>query len=157
MRTLFQPPPPKYQKHLSLRTGRSPEDYSPESGISQTADLYLQIGGTALTATLADNSSSEALRNLLKNGPLTIDMSDYGNFEKAGPLGATLPRNDEQITTSAGDIILYQGDKITIYYAQNTWNFTRLGKIDGVTAEELKEILGPGNVSVTLSLDGPSQ
>ncbi len=133
------------------------EDDPSESGIEQTADLYLQIGGTTLTATLADNSSAAALRELLAEGPLTINMSDYGDFEKVGPLGADLPRNDEQITTSAGDIILYQGDKITIYYAANTWDFTRLGKIDGVTAEGLKEILGPGDVSVTLSLDGPSQ
>jgi len=135
----------------------SPEDEPLESGIPQAADLYLQIGGTTLTATLADNSSAEALRELLAEGPLSIDMNDYGNFEKVGPLGATLPRNDEQITTSAGDIILYQGDKITIYYAQNTWNFTRLGNIDGVTGEGLKEILGPGDVSVTLSLDGLAQ
>ncbi len=62
-----------------------------------------------MTATLADNSSAGALKDLLKKGPVTINMSDYGNFEKVGPLGTTLPRNDEQITTSAGDIILYQG------------------------------------------------
>jgi len=110
-----------------------------------------------LTATLADNSSAAALRELLAEGPLTINMSDYGNFEKVGPLGTALPRNDEQITTSVGDIILYQGDKTTIYYAPNTWDFTRLGKIDSVTAEGLKEILGDGDVSVTLSLDGPTR
>ena len=117
--------------------------------------MYIQVRDTVLTATLADNSSAQALRELLKKGPLTIDMSDYGNFEKVGPLGTILPRNDEQITTAAGDIILYQGNQITIYYAQNSWNFTRLGKINDVTAQQLKEILGAGDVSVTFSLELP--
>ena len=63
-----------------------------------------------------------------------------------------LPRNDEQIVTEAGDIILCQGSALVIYYAPNSWNFTRLGKIDNLTVEELREILGDGNVTVTLSL-----
>ena len=79
-------------------------------------------------------------------------MSDYGNFEKIGALGTTLPRNDTQITTSAGDIILYQGNQITIYYDKNSWNFTLLGKIDGVTQAELKTILGKGNVTVVFEI-----
>jgi hypothetical protein len=73
-------------------------------------------------------------------------------MEKVGPLGMDLPRNDEQITAEAGDIILYQGSALVIYYAPNSWNFTRLGKINNVTAEELREILGDGNVTITLSL-----
>jgi hypothetical protein len=80
-------------------------------------------------------------------------MRDYGNMEKVGSLGTSLPRNDEQITTEPGDLILYQGSAFVIYYAPNSWNFTRLGKINGVTQEELKEILGTGDVEVTLSLD----
>jgi len=110
--------------------------------------LKLAIGDKALTATLADNSSAKALIELL---PLTIEMSDYGGFEKVGDLGAKLPTNDEQITTEAGDLILYQGGAFVIYYAPNSWSFTRLGKIDNVTAKELKEILGNGSVTVTLS------
>jgi len=130
----------------------SPEIPDPPITPEEENQMYIQVGDTVLTATLADNSSAAALRELLKHGPLTINMSDYGNFEKVGALGTTLPRNDEQITTSAGDIILYQGNQITIYYAQNTWNFTRLGKINDVTASELMGILGEGDVSVTLSI-----
>ena len=89
----------------------------------------------------------------LKQGPITVDMSDYGNFEKVGALGFTLPLNDEQITTVPGDIILYQGNSITIYYDTNTWNFTRLGRIEGVTGDELKSALGSGDVEVTFSLE----
>jgi hypothetical protein len=73
-------------------------------------------------------------------------------MEKVGSLGFDLPRNDEQITAEAGDIILYQGSALVIYYAPNSWNFTRLGKIDDVTEQELREILGDGAVTITLSL-----
>ena len=104
-------------------------------------------GSHALTTTLADNSSAMAFYELLEKGPVTIKLTDYGNFEKVGPLGTSLPRNDTHITTEAGDIILYLGNQITIYYDKNSWNFTRLGKIDGVTQAELKRVLGKGNVT----------
>ena len=109
-------------------------------------------GSHTLAATLADNSSAMAFYELLEKGPVTIKMTDYGNFEKVGSLGTTLPRNDTQITTTAGDIILYQGNQITIYYDTNSWNFTRLGKVDGATQAELKKILGKGNVTAVFSV-----
>ena len=113
--------------------------------------LKISVNGTELTATLEDNSSAQALTELLKQGNITVDMSDYGNFEKVGNLPQSLPKNDEKITTVPGDIILYQGNKITIYYAENTWDFTKLGHIDNITQEELKALLGGGEVTVTLS------
>lgn len=115
--------------------------------------MKITVGDTVLTVTLADNSSTEALKELLKEGPLTIDMSDYGNMEKVGPIGTSLPTNDEHISTEAGDVILYQGNSLVIYYDTNTWNFTRLGKIENVTGAELLEVLGNGSVTVTLSLE----
>lgn len=116
--------------------------------------MKLKIGNRTLTATLADNSTAEALLNALAEGPMTIDMRDYGNMEKVGSFGMNLPRNDEQISTEAGDLILYQGSAFVIYYDTNAWNFTRIGKIDNITQKELKEILGRGNVTVTLMTDG---
>ena len=117
--------------------------------------LNIQIdNGTSkytLTATLYDNSSSRALVELLQKGAVTIDMHDYGNFEKVGSLPATLPRNDKQITTEPGDIILYLGNQITFYYDTNSWNFTLLGTIDNVTKAELKKILGEGNITAILT------
>lgn len=117
-----------------------------------TTMLNITVNGTTLTAQLADNSSAQALRELLASGPRTIQMSDYGSMEKVGPLGQSLPTNNEQIDTTAGDIILYQGNQIVIYYDTNSWNFTRLGRITDVTAQELREILGSGDVSATFSL-----
>lgn len=115
--------------------------------------MKLQIGDYIFTANLADNSSAKALMEMLKAGPITIEMQDYGGMEKVGSLGTSLPENDEQITTEFGDLILYQGNAFVIYYAPNSWNFTRLGKINGVTQEELKEALGSGDVQVTLSMN----
>ena len=119
--------------------------------------LNIQIdNGTSkhtLTATIYDNSSSRALVELLQKSSITIGMHDYVNFEKVGSLPSSLPRNDTQITTEPGDIILYQGNQITIYYDTNSWNFTRLGKIDGMTKVELKKILGKGNVTAMLSIE----
>ena len=109
-------------------------------------------GNHKLTATLEDNSSAAAFYELLQKGPLTVKMTDYGNFEKVGSLGTNLPRNDRQITTQAGDIILYQGNQITIYYDTNSWNFTRLGKVDEVTQAELKKILGKGDVTAVFEI-----
>lgn len=114
--------------------------------------MIIQIGDRILTATLADNSSVDALVEALSEAPITVDMRDYGNMEKVGSLGRSFPRNDEQITTEPGDIILYQGNALVIYYAPNSWSFTRLGKITNMTQEELKAVLGDGDVTVTLSL-----
>lgn len=116
------------------------------------AALHITINDTTLTASLEDNSSAAALRELLAEGPVTIDMQDYAGMEKVGALGAELPENNEEVTTQAGDLILYQGDRFVIYYAPNTWSLTRLGRIDGVSAEELRELLGGGDVRATLSL-----
>lgn len=136
--------------------GNSKETISSDKGELSDMKISIQItrdsGKSELTATLVDNSSATAFYQLLEKSPVTIKMSDYGNFEKVGSLGTTLPRNDTQITTAAGDIILYQGNQITIYYDTNSWNFTRLGKVDGVTQSELKKILGKGDVTAVFEI-----
>ena len=114
--------------------------------------LYLTINGTKISATFEDNSSAQALKEKLAEGDIIIDAHDYGNFEKVGDLGFSLPRNDTQITTTPGDLILYQGNQFTIYYDENSWNFTKLGHVDNMTQEELKRLLGDGDVTITLSL-----
>lgn len=123
---------------------------------SQGNQLYLTVGETTFVAEFADNSSADVLKDLLSDTPLTLQLHDYGNFEKVGSLGQNLPRNDEPITTEAGDLILYHGNQFSIYYAENSWSFTRLGKIQNVTSDELKAALGTGDVTVTLSLTSPA-
>lgn len=119
---------------------------------SNTIKLTIE-GGKTFTATLVDNSSTQALLEQLAKGNITVEMEDYANMEKVGSLGIRLPRNDRQTTTGPGDFILYQGHNFVIYYDTNSWNFTRLGKIDNATQAELKAALGKGNVKVTLSLE----
>ncbi|MDE6852316.1 MAG: hypothetical protein K2J67_07480 [Lachnospiraceae bacterium] len=114
--------------------------------------INITAGNTVFTATLANNSSAEALRELLGQGALTIYMRDYANMEKVGAIGTNLPTNDEYIVTEAGDIILYQGNSLVIYYDTNTWNLTRIGKIEGVTKEQLLAAMGNGDVTVTVEL-----
>ena len=115
--------------------------------------INIDINGQVLPATLANNTSAQAFAELLKNEPLTLDLHDYGNFEKTGSLPQTLPRNDEPIDTDFGDLILYQGNQFVLYYDKNSWTFTRLGHLDSdITKEELKNILGEGNVTITISL-----
>ena len=117
-----------------------------------TVKLGIQVNDYYMSAVFENNSSAEALIKELKKGSITIDMHDYGDFEKVGPLGVSIPRNDEQITAEAGDVILYQGNQLTIYYDTNSWSFTKVAKIENVTQDELMEILGTGNVTVVLSI-----
>ncbi len=131
-------------------TAESQATESTESD-QEGAALKITVGDQELLATFADNSSAEEFRELLSQGPLTIEMEDYGGFEKVGPLGTTLTRNDTRITTEPGDVILYQGNQITIYYGTNSWRFTRLARIDDPSG--LQEVLGEGTVSVTFSLE----
>ena len=104
------------------------EPHTTESSLPEGTDrmFYAHVNGKVLKILAAENSSADAFLDLLKSGDMTVEMHDYGRFEKVGPLGTTLPRNDEQITTEPGDVILYQGDQITIYYDVNSWSFTRL-------------------------------
>lgn len=114
--------------------------------------IKISVNGTTLTATLKDNVSTRALVNLLKEGPLTINMNDYAGMEKVGPIGTTLPQCNERLTTQPGDLILYLGQYFVIYYAPNTYSLTPLGKIDNTSGNELIRILGNDDVTVTISL-----
>lgn len=123
------------------------------SQVSQTGDmLKIEIGQETFTATLANNSSVDALKELLKDGPLTLKMSDYAGMEKGADLGVTLPQNNQQMNTTAGDIILYQGRTLVIYYDTNSWSLTPIGKFNDLDEALLKETLGSGDVTVTFSL-----
>ena len=114
--------------------------------------IKIEVNGKNWTANIVNNSSGIGFTNLLKKGPLKINMSDYGNFEKVGDLPEIIPTNDKNYKTKPGDIILYLGKHITIYYNTNTWNFTKLGEIENVTQAELKQVLGKGDCEVTFSI-----
>lgn len=131
----------------------------PKTAEEETNKMYVQVGDTVWTATLEDNPSAAAWKELLAQGPLSVDMHDYGGFEKVGSIGTGITQSNRQITTKPGDIILYQGSSVTVYYDENTWNFTLLGHIDNVTDAELRQVLKAGgeNVQVTFSLEEPAE
>ena len=112
--------------------------------------MQIKINDEILSVAWEDNESVNALKKLVQAKDLVINMSRYGGFEQVGPLGQSLPRNDVQTTTSAGDIMLYSGNQIVIFYGSNSWRYTRLGKVVDKTADELTELLSQADVIMTL-------
>ena len=115
--------------------------------------LILSIGDKKITVEWENNESVDALKDLAGSG-MQIKMSMYGGFEQVGSLGTSLPRNDSQTTTSPGDIVLYSGNQIVIFYGSNSWAYTRLGKITGLNEKELENTFGNGDVTIGLSVGG---
>lgn len=116
----------------------------------ETQKMNVRIGEYTFTATLEGNQAVKELLEMIKEKPLVLELEDYSGFEKVGPLGKRLTRSDKQTSTHEGDIVLYSGNQILIFYGSNSWSYTRLGKIDDVT--NWKKALGKGSVKVTLSL-----
>lgn len=112
--------------------------------------MNVQVGNSTFTATLEQNAAVDTLVQMMENAPVTIRMSDYAGFEKVGALGRSLPTSNSQTTTHPGDIVLYQGNQIVIFYGTNSWSYTRIGRIDDLTGWE--DALGNGNVTVTFSI-----
>ena len=139
-------------------TSSVPEDEIEEK-ISETGEtemektLRLFLNDTEVTVDWEENESVEALRSLVSAEPLTVQMSMYGGFEQVGSLGTSLPRNDAQTTTQAGDIVLYAGNQMVVFYGSNSWAYTRLGRITDVPAEGMADLLANGDVVVTLTLE----
>ena len=114
--------------------------------------MKMVINDTPVTVEWEDNESVAALKEAVKNNPLAIQMSMYGGFEQVGSLGMTLPRSDTRITTDPGDVILYSGNQMVVFYGSNTWAYTRLGHITDKTQDELKGLLSNGSVIITLTI-----
>ena len=110
----------------------------------------MKIGDTTVAVDWEDNDSVKALMDLVRDQPLTIQTSMYGGFEQVGPIGTSLPRNDVQTTTQAGDIVLYSGNQIVVFYGSNSWSYTRLGHITDKSADELKSLLGNKDTTITI-------
>ncbi len=119
--------------------------------------MYITIGGQTQSVTLVNNTATQELVAALQDASITVTLND-NNFEIWGSLGRSLTTNNEQMAVQPGDIVLYNGSNICIFYASNSWSYTRLGKIDGLSENELRTFLkaGENNISVTLSLAEPT-
>lgn len=113
----------------------------------------MSANGKQLEVQFTDTDAARALAEQLRAGSVTVGLHPYGGFEQVGSLPWSLPTSDEQIVASAGDVMLYQGNKITIFTGSNSWAYTPLGHIEGATSESLLDVLGDDAVEVTLSLE----
>ena len=130
-----------------------PEQTESESSEEENSEMMMNVNvnGQNFTATLENNRAVDVLVQMMEKSPVTLQLSDYAGFEKVGPLGQSLPASNSQTTAHAGDIVLYQGNQIVMFYGSNSWNYTRLGHIDDLTGWE--EALGSGDVTVVLSME----
>ena len=145
----------------SAKSADLPESLPTEPGIDNSEEtenmeevkevkMNVQIGDTVFTATLEDNAAVREFIEMMREAPVSIDMSDYSGFEKVGPLGRNLTTENQQTTTSAGDIVLYSGNQIVMFYGSNSWNYTRIGKIDDLSGWE--DALGSGSITAVFTL-----
>lgn len=132
-----------------IKIGRVDDKNSEEENANMK--MKVEVNGNIFHATLEDNTAVNALIEMMEKEPVVIRMRDYAGFEKVGALGKSLPASNRQITTKSGDIVLYQGNQIVIFYGSNSWSYTRLGRIDNLDGWE--EALGSKDVTVTFSLE----
>ncbi len=118
---------------------------------NEEQNMVLKIGDTSVDVTWEDNDSIKELNKLAESG-LSISMSMYGGFEQVGSIGQSITRNDVQMTTQSGDIVLYSGNQLVVFYGSNSWSYTKLGKIN-LSEKELEKLLGNGDVTITLVLE----
>ena len=131
-------------------TGAAETDIQNNTEENTVTNMNVQVGDVVFSATLEENETVSALVEMMRESPVVIQMSDYSGFEKVGSLGTSLPASNSQTTTQTGDIVLYNGNQIVIFYGSNSWSYTRLGHIDDLTGWE--EALGRGDVTVIFSL-----
>lgn len=127
---------------------------SSDNEIKAIDKMYITIDGQTQSMSLVDNAATQALIEKLQQAPVTVTLNSSGGFEIWGALGFSLPTNDQQMTAQPGDVVLYNGSNICMFYGSNSWSYTRLGKIEGLSDSELRTFLkaGESNISVTLSL-----
>ena len=126
---------------------------------TMTQKMFITIGGATKTATMVDNAATQELVTRLQQSPVTVTLNSSGGFEIWGALGFSLTTNNQQVNAQPGDIVLYNGSNICMFYGTNSWSYTRLGHIDGLSESELRTFLkaGESNISVTLSLENTTR
>ena len=132
--------------------GRNLTDADGNNPNLTSTKMNITIDNHVLEVALVDNSATRALVERLQEGNVSYSSSSYGNFETVGNIGFSLPTSNSSITTQSGDVILYQGDQICIFYGSNSWPYTRLGRISNASETELRSLLSAGTVNITLSL-----
>ena len=139
-----------YDVLIELAEGSDEPKSTVETEDITSMKMNVEIGGKSFIATLEDNAATREFIDMMKEAPISISMRDYSGFEKVGSLGRSLTTDNHQTTTSAGDIVLYNGDQIVMFYGSNSWSYTMIGKIDDLSGWE--DALGSGNITAVFSL-----
>ena len=134
------------RRNIKNESGNKTDNNELSQKKEQSMKMY--INAEKVRVLWEDNESVKALNELL---PIEIEMKMYSDFEQVGSIGQSLPRNDVQTTTSYGDIVLYSGDQLVVFYGSNSWAYTMLGHIEDKSQEDLKNLLGNGDVTITIS------
>ena len=144
-----------YDANQSLAESIGQEQSAARENTTETEAIAMQmcISDMPVTVEWEDNESVAALRALCAEEPLEIQMSMYGGFEQVGSLGEALPRDDVQTVTQSGDIVLYSGSQLVVFYGSNSWAYTRLGHIVDQSEEDMARLLSNGNVVITISAE----
>lgn len=129
------------------------KDESAEDEAIGDSTMIMMIDGTKVNVEWEDNQAVERLRDMAEDGDITIQMSMYGGFEQVGSIGQSLPRDDKQTTTTSGDIVLYSGNQMVVFYGSNSWSYTRLGHISDKDEAEMADLLSQGDVTITISTE----
>lgn len=129
------------------------KDESAEDEAIGDSSMTMKIGDTKVNVEWEDNQAVKRLRDMAKDGDITIQMSMYGGFEQVGSIGQSLPRDDKQTTTRSGDIVLYSGNQMVVFYGSNSWSYTRLGHISDKNEAEMADLLSQGDVKITISAE----
>lgn len=129
------------------------KDESAEDEAIGDSTMIMMIDGTKVNVEWEDNQAVERLRDMAEDGDITIQMSMYGGYEQVGSIGQSLPRDDKQTTTTSGDIVLYSGNQMVVFYGSNSWSYTRLGHISDKDEAEMADLLSQGDVTITISTE----
>ena len=141
------------QPRQEQNEGQENQGNNNSEGTDMPETIKITVSGATLPVRIENNAATRALVAALREAPITYEAHDYGGFEKVGALGRSLPASDTQITTQAGDVILYSGDQIVLFYGSNSWAYTRLGHITDQTPEQMEQPLGHGDVTITLTAE----
>lgn len=121
-----------------------------EEPMKQEEKLVLNVNGNELNVSWENNSTVGELIAYVQKESIVVEATRYGGFEQVGSLPRPFSRNDVQITTKPGDIVLYSGNQLVMFFDSNTWSYTRLGHIEGLSEQELSELLGAASVTIEI-------
>ena len=137
---------PPIQENTETETS---EPFAKSEDIVQEDTMILLINDNKVPVIWEDSASVKEIIKEASKDDIIISMSKYSDFEQVGSLGKSYTRNDKQMTTKCGDIVLYNGSNLVVFYRSNSWAYTSLGRID-LSNQEIIDLLSNKDVTITL-------